>query len=110
MKKFYLFTDCSKDCEAGVLSQEDGEFGNTLRPYIFYSKRLHYSSYTSSVLLELRALCHASLARFLPIVLLRYNWIGIKRDLANYINQCSTCKVAVARYIKKNKSKCYCTF
>uniref|UniRef100_A0A0K0FRG3 Integrase_H2C2 domain-containing protein n=1 Tax=Strongyloides venezuelensis TaxID=75913 RepID=A0A0K0FRG3_STRVS len=107
-------------------------------PCTFYSKRLHCSSYTPSVLLELRALCnsllyfkklvgnaqvipksdhkplinmltnwkessHASLARFLPIVVLRYNWIRTKRDLADYINQCSTCKIAVARYIRKNK-------
>uniref|UniRef100_A0A0N5BMZ0 RNA-directed DNA polymerase n=1 Tax=Strongyloides papillosus TaxID=174720 RepID=A0A0N5BMZ0_STREA len=206
MKRFYLFTDCSKDCEAGVLAQEDEEFGNALRPCAFYSKRLHCSGYTPSVLLELRALCnsllyfkklvgnaqviaksdhkplismltngkessskfmkyinlinefgnvevmfiegkknipadflsrafvrkvmvndsvkdsppdpnkmkeifhqyhdclgHASLARCTPIVLLRHNWIGIKRDLANYIDQCSTCKVAVAKYKERMK-------
>uniref|UniRef100_A0A0K0G1B6 Reverse transcriptase domain-containing protein n=1 Tax=Strongyloides venezuelensis TaxID=75913 RepID=A0A0K0G1B6_STRVS len=47
------------DCEARVLAQEDEEFGNTLRPHIFFSKRLHYFSYTPSILLELRALCNS---------------------------------------------------
>uniref|UniRef100_A0A0K0G3I1 FH2 domain-containing protein n=1 Tax=Strongyloides venezuelensis TaxID=75913 RepID=A0A0K0G3I1_STRVS len=59
MRKFYLFTECSKTCEAGVLTQEDEEFGNALRPCVFYLKRLHFSGYTLSVSLELHAPCNS---------------------------------------------------